>query len=201
MTMPMAATSAAVTPAAAWSARVRRVGGLIQLAFATFWLVRGALSIGGETGIVLAGGALVLVAAVLAYAVRVTAGTGQKPTGPAARRIERSLTLATLLQLAASFTLPVVVTATGHRDWLLPSIAITIGPLLMWLDHLVQIPRYRPVGWALTVGPLILGVAMSGTSLATTTGLAAGVLLLGTATAGFHDLSGQPSRRPPTAPG
>ena len=37
-----------LAPAAAWSQRVRRVGGFIQLAFAAFWLVRGALSLGGD---------------------------------------------------------------------------------------------------------------------------------------------------------
>ena len=31
-----------LTAAEAWSLRVRRVGGLIQLAFAALWLVRGA---------------------------------------------------------------------------------------------------------------------------------------------------------------
>jgi hypothetical protein len=56
--------------------------------------------------------------------------------------------------------------------------------------HTHHIPRYRPVGWALTIGPVILVVAMSGSSLAVTTGLAAGLLLLGTAAAGFHDLAG-----------
>ncbi|MGO9219266.1 MAG: hypothetical protein ACLP5E_16110 [Streptosporangiaceae bacterium] len=25
---------------------------------------------------------------------------------------------------------------------------------VLWLDHLVHIPRYRAAGWALTVGPL-----------------------------------------------
>ena len=45
------------------------------------------------------------------------------------------------------------------------------------------------VGWALTIGPVILVVTMSGSSLAVTTGLAAGLLLLGTAAAGFHDLA------------
>jgi len=190
MTMSKTPTSAELTSAAAWSERVRRVGGFIQLAFATFWLVRGTLSIGGVTGTALTGGALVIVSAILVYAARVTAGTGQRPTSPEAKRIERSITAATVIELAASFALPGVVIAAGHSDWLLPSIAITIGPLLLWLDHLVQIPRYRPVGWALTIGPLILVLTMSGPALAATTGLAAGVLLLGTATAGFHDLSG-----------
>jgi hypothetical protein len=79
---------------------------------------------------------------------------------------------------------------------------ITIGPLLLYLGHLVHIPRYRPVGWALTAGPVILVAVMSGSSLAVTTGIAAGVILLGTAAAGFHDLAGlRPARRPsPVSP-
>ena len=36
-----------LTPAAAWSRRVRWIGGLIQAAFAAFWLVRGSVVIGG----------------------------------------------------------------------------------------------------------------------------------------------------------
>ena len=73
---------------------------------------------------------------------------------------------------------------------------ITIGPLLLWLDHLVHIPRYRPAGWTLIVGPVILAATMSGPALTATTGIAAGVLLLGTAAAGFHDLAalGLPAR-------
>ena len=55
---------------------------------------------------------------------------------------------------------------------MLPSIVITIGPLLLWLDHLVHIPRYRPVGWALIAGPVVLVATMSGSALAVTTGLA-----------------------------
>jgi len=38
----------------AWSLRVRRIGGLIQVAFAAYWLVRGSLAIGGPVGTVLA---------------------------------------------------------------------------------------------------------------------------------------------------
>ena len=107
------------------------------------------------------------------------------------------MTIATVIELAAAFILPVIVIAIGHSDWVLSSIVITIGPLLLYLDHLVDIPRYRAVGWALTAGPVILIAAMSGSALAITTGIAAGVLLLGTATAGFHDLAGiRPARTP-----
>jgi hypothetical protein len=186
---------------AAWSNRVRRVGGFIQLAFAAFWLVRGALNVGGGAGAILTAAGLVIAIAVLAYGVRVTAGTGHRPTGPEAKRIERSVTASTVIELVAAFVLPVIVIVAGHSDWVLPSIAITIGPLLLWLDHLVHIPRYRPVGWALTIGPIVLVATMSGTALAATTGLAAGVLLLGTAAAGFHDLAAlRPRSSPKTVP-
>jgi hypothetical protein len=175
--------------AAAWSRRVRRIGGFIQAAFAALWLIRASLAIGGPAGAVLIAVSGVAVIGVFTYAFRVTAGTAPRPAGPQARRIERSVTLATIIELVAAFVLPVIVIAMGHSDWVLPSIVITIGPLLLWLDHLVHIPRYRPVGWALIAGPVILVAPMSGSALAVTTGLAAGVVLLGTAAAGFHDLA------------
>jgi hypothetical protein len=189
--LSLTATNAAdLSPAAAWSRRVRRVGGLIQAAFAAFWLLRGSLAIGGRAADALLAVFGVAVIGVFSYAIRTTAGTAPRPRSPEGRRIERSVTLATVIELVAAFVLPAVVIAAGHSDWVLPSIAITIGPLLLWLDHLVHIPRYRPVGWALTVGPLILVATMSGTALVATTGIAAGALLLGTAAAGFRDLAG-----------
>ena len=198
---PDADGAADLSPAAAWSRRVRRIGGFIQAAFAAFWLARASLAIGGRTGDVLLAASGVAVIAVFAYAIKVTAGTAPRPSGPQARRIERSVTIATIIELAAAFVLPVVVITAGHPDWVLPSIVITIGPLLLWLDHLVHIPRYRVVGWALTAGPVILVATMSGSALAVTTGIAAGVMLLGTAAAGFHDLAGlRPARPPVPAP-
>jgi hypothetical protein len=188
-----------LSPTVAWSRRVRRVGGFIQLAFAALWLVRGGLNVHKPTGIALTGVFAVMVLAVLAYGVRVTAGSGPRPLGQGAKRIERSVTIATIIELVAAFVLPVIVIAAGHSDWVLPSIAITIGPLLLWLDHLVDIPRYRPVGWALIVGPVVLVVTMSGTALVATTGIAAGILLLATAAAGFHDLAGLRAPRPSAA--
>jgi hypothetical protein len=173
----------------AWSRRVRRIGGFIQAAFAAFWLIRASLAIGGRAEDVLVAVSGVAVIGVFSCAIRVTAGTAPRPAGPAAKRIERLVTLATIIELVAAFVLPVIVIAAGHSDWVLPSIVITIGPLLLYLDHLVHIPRYRIVGWALTAGPVILVATMSGKSLAVTTGFAAGVVLLGTATAGFNDLA------------
>jgi hypothetical protein len=188
-TEPAAVNAAELTPAAAWSRRVRRIGGFIQTAFAAFWLARASLAVSGRAGDALIAASGVAVIGVLVYAIKVTAGTAPRPAGPQARRIGRSVTVATVIELAAAFVLPVVVMVAGHPGWALPSIVITIGPLLLWLDHLVGIPRYRPVGWAMIAGPLILVATMSGPALAVTTGIAAGVLLLGTAAAGFRDLA------------
>jgi hypothetical protein len=186
-----------LTPAAAWSRRVRRIGGFIQTAFAAFWLARASQAVGGRAGDALIAASGVAVISVLVYAIRTTAGTAPRPTGPEARRIERSVTVATVIELAAAFVLPLAVTAAGRPGWVLPSIAVTIGPLLLWLDHEVGIPRLRPVGWAMIAGPVILVAAMSGPALAVTTGIAAGILLLGTAAAGFHDLAALRPGRPP----
>jgi len=175
---------------AAWSRRVRRVGGLIQLAFAAFWLVRGAMVLGGGIGLALTVAAAVLTVAAAVYGVRVTAGVAARPTGREAGRIERAVTVATVVQLAASFAAPAAVIAAGQPDWVLPSIAVTIGPLLLWLDHRVDIPRYRPAGWALIAGPVVLVAVLTGAALTATTGIAAGVVLMATAVAGFHDLAG-----------
>jgi hypothetical protein len=184
-----ATTTEPLSPTAAWSRRVRFVGGLIQAAFAAFWLVRGSAVIGGGVAAVLIAVSGITVIGVFAYAIRAAAGTAPRPRGAEGKRIERAVTLATVIQLVASFVLPVIVIAAGHSDWVLPSIAISIGPLLLWLDQRVHLPRYRPVGWTLIVGPLILVAAMSGTALVATTGIAAGLLLLGTAVAGFRDLA------------
>ena len=181
---------ATLTPTAAWSRRVRLVGGMIQTAFAAFWLVRGSRVIGGDTGDVLIAASGVLAVAAFAYAVASAAGTGPRPRSQEGRRIERDVTIATILEFAAALVLPLIVSAAGHSDWVLPSIAITIGPLLLWLDHTVHVPRYRPVGWALTIGPPLLVAVLSGNALVATTGLAAGAILLATAVAGFHDLAG-----------
>jgi hypothetical protein len=186
---PMA-SAAGLTPTAAWSRRVRWIGGLIQTAFAAFWLIRASVVIGGAGAGVLIAVFGVIVIGVFFYAITAARGTAPRPRGPEGRRIERAVTLGTVIEFGAAIVLPVIVRAAGHSDWVLPSIAITIGPLLLWLDRRVHIPRYRPIGGLLTVGPLVLVATMSGTPLVATTGIGAGVLLLGTAAAGFHDLAG-----------
>ena len=179
----------------AWSRRVRRVGGFIQVAFAAFWLIRGSLNIHGGVGVTIAVTFAAAVAVVIAYGIKTTNGAAPRPTSPDAKNIERAVTIATVVQLAASFVAPAIVIAAGQSDWMLPSIAVTIGPLLLWLDHRVDIPRYRPAGWALIVGPVLLVAIMSGSALAATTGIASGTILIAIAIAGFHDLGATRSDR------
>jgi hypothetical protein len=174
---------------AAWSRRVRRIGGFIQAAFAGFWLIRGSLVLHGPASVLVPAVAVLAVVGAFGYGIRATSGVAPRPSGAEGRLIERDVTIATVVQLAASFLAPAIVIAAGKADWTLPAIAVTIGPLLLWLDRRVVIARYRPVGWALIVGPLLLVATMSGTALVATTGLAAGALLLTTAVAGFHDLA------------
>jgi hypothetical protein len=182
--------SVASDPLMPWSKRVRWVGGLIQAAFAAFWLVRGSVVIGGDVASVLIVTFGLAAIGVFAYAIRAAAGTAPRPRPQQDRRTERLVTIATVVEFVAAIVLPVLVSAAGHSDWVLPSIAITIGPLLLWLDHRLCVPRYRPVGGVLTIGPLILVATLSGTALVATTGIGAGMLLLATAVAGFHDLTG-----------
>jgi len=151
-TAPAAVHVAELPPAAAWSRRVRRVGGFIQAAFAAFWLTRASLAVGGPGGDALLTVSAVAVTGVVAYAITATAGTAPRPHGPQASRIGRSVTIATVIQLAASIAAPVVVNDAGHPGWTLPAIVITIGPLLLWLGHAVDIPRLRPVGSTSSTG-------------------------------------------------
>ena len=106
-----------VAATAAWSKRVRWIGGLIQTAFAAFWLVRGSLVIGGGVSDVLIAVSAVTVIGVVSYAIRAAAGSAPRPSSREAKRIERGVTIATVAEFAAAFAFPMIVSATGHADW------------------------------------------------------------------------------------
>ena len=105
-----------LTPTEEWSRRVRSVGGYIQVAFAALWLVRGGLVIGGGVSGVLIALSGVAVIAVLYYAIRLTAATAPRPKSKQGKRLERDITVATVLELVAAFALPVLVSSAGHSD-------------------------------------------------------------------------------------
>ena len=112
---------------AAWTRRVFRIGGLIQAGLATFWLARGGLATPG--GPLLAGAFAVVAVGAFAYGYLATADRAPRPRSAEASRIERAITIATVIQLAASFALPATVAWLGRGDWVLPAVAITIGPV------------------------------------------------------------------------
>jgi hypothetical protein len=89
-----------LTPTAAWSRRVRWIGGLIQAAFAAFWLVRGSAVIGGGVAGVLIAVFGVTVIGVFVYAISASAGTAPRPEGPEAKRTERAVTAVTVARPA-----------------------------------------------------------------------------------------------------
>jgi hypothetical protein len=186
---------------AAWARRVLRVGGIIQAGFGAFWLVRGSMAISTAVPwLAVALGGTTLLA--LAYGARSTARLAPRPRGEAARAIEREITIATVVQLAASFALPTTVIAAGHADWVLGSVAVTLAPLLIWFDVRLDLPRYRAVGWTLLVAPVALALAFNGDALVATTGIGGGALLVATAIAGFRQLQrveGDPGVRAPRA--
>ena len=104
---PRATTRAAdLTPTAAWSWRVRWIGGLIQAAFAAFWLVRGSVVLGGRAADVFIAVFGVIVIGVFLYAITAASGTAPRPRGPEGRRIERAVTVATVIEFAAAIVLP-----------------------------------------------------------------------------------------------
>ncbi|HEX9359766.1 MAG TPA: hypothetical protein VF933_38905 [Streptosporangiaceae bacterium] len=184
---------------AAWRRRVARIGSLIQLAFAALWLARGTLATGwpGQLPI-----AITLAAAAIAVGIwgaLTTRGLAPRPRGPAAHRLERAITIATAAQLAASCALPVIVSAAGRADLTVPTIAITIGILLLWLRARLTTPGHLTAGILLITVPAALALTLTGNTLTATAGLATAAILIGSAITGFHALASGALNTPPPA--
>ena len=173
----------------AWRRRVARVGSDIQLAFAVLWIVRGTLATGWPGRLP---AALVLAGATVALAVwgtAVTRGLAPRPRGPAARRLGRAITVATIAQLAASCALPFIVAAAGRPDLTITTVAITIGILLLWLRATLTTPGHLAAGILLIVVPGGLALALTGSSLTAAAGLATAAILIASAATGFRALA------------
>ena len=187
-TRPMQLSSPAADARLAWRRRVARIGSLIQLGFAALWLGRGTLATGWPGRLPIA---FALVAAAVAMGVwgaTRTRGLAPRPAGPAARPLERAVTIATLVQLAASFGLPVVASAVGRPDLIVGTVSVTIGILLLWLRKRLGTPGHLVAGMLLVVVPMGLAAALAGNALTAATGLATGAVLTGSAIVGLHSL-------------
>lgn len=183
----------------AWRRRAVLVGGAFQVMFGAVWIARGLAPL--LSGVAVAVASAVLVAGGIATAMLWR--RAPRPKGPVARRIGRRLTVATLLQLAASFTLPVLCGAIGVDRLSLPSVAVTIGILLVWLHHEIGTPFQGPAGWAL-VALAIVGTSLSGATQEVVTGLCSATVLLSSAGLGLRWLrrasatAARPARRSST---
>jgi hypothetical protein len=191
LTKPAAPAPALPEPAAraAWRRRVARIGSEIQLAFAALWLARGTLATGWPGRLPIA---ITLTAAAVALGVwgaAATRGLAPRPRGPAARRLERSITIATIVQLAASCALPVIVSAAGRADLTVTTIAVTIGILLLWLRATLATPGHLIAGILLIAVPVALAVALTGNTLTAAAGLATAAILVASAIVGFRALA------------
>jgi hypothetical protein len=174
---------------AAWRRRVARVGSLIQLAFAALWFARGALATGWHWQIP---AACVLVAGAAAVGIRgahATRGLAPRPRGPAARHLERAITIATAAQLAASCALPILLSVAGRPDLTVAAVAITIGVLLLWLWARLRTPGHLLAGSLLIVFPAGLALFLTGNTLTAVTALTTAVILTCSAVTGFRALA------------
>lgn len=192
-----AATASPITPSnlvlarQAWRRRVARVGSLIQLGFAALWLGRVTLATGWTERLPLA---LTLVAGAIAIGVWGEAKTrlqAPRPAGLAARRLGREVTIASVLQLVASFVLPVVVSTLGRPDLIVGAVSMTIGILLLWFRVKLGTVGHLAAGILLLVVPVGFGLVLDGNPLAAATGLAVGVILVGSALVGLRSLNPQ----------
>lgn len=176
---------------AAWRRRVARVGSEIQLAFAALWFVRGALAAAWpgrlQVAVALAAGAV----AVGVWGAAVTRGLAPRPHSPAARRLERAITIATVAQLAASCALPIIVSAAGRPDLTVTTIAVTIGMLLLWLWTTLRTPGHLTAGILLIVVPCGLALALADNALTAAAGFSTAIILTASAITGFRALAGK----------
>lgn len=115
------------------------VGGGFQVVFGALWLARGVAVFAPPLVAVAAGGTALVLGLTAAAATRHWA---PRPQGPAARRFEHRLTVATVGQIVASFVLPVLIGAAVGPRLAVPSIVLTIGILLAWIHREGRATRY-----------------------------------------------------------
>jgi len=174
-------TIVATSARTAWRRRAVLVGGGFQVAFGALWIARGLASLAPLT-VAVGVGSVALVAG-LAAAVLLRR-LAPRPSGVAARAIERRLTAATILQLVASCALPITISGLAGSRLVLPSIVITIGILLVWIHHEVDTPYQGIAGWLL-IGLAILSVLVGGSTQTAVVGLSAAAVLLSCAGGGL----------------
>jgi hypothetical protein len=180
----------------AWKRLVARNGSLFQLAFAALWLARGSIATGWPLRLAIAAALVAGACALAVWGAVSTRGLAPRPRGPAARKLDRAITIATVAQLAASCALPFLVATLGRPDLTVATISVTIGMLLLWLRARLDTPGHLAASVLLITVPIALAIALTGSALTAASGLVTGAILAGSAYAGFRWLT-QASPAPP----
>jgi hypothetical protein len=178
---------AAATVAArqGWAVRVGRVGSLVQAGFAGWWLARAVLATTVPGRSVLAAAGIVGAATVVVVGGWSTRGLGDRPTGPAARSVERKLTVATIGQLAASVGLGAAAPALHRPALATPLIVISLGVLFWRMGGLLSMTSYRTLGAALMLGPAAVVAACPVAAWGPVSAGVGGLLLMASALRGL----------------
>jgi hypothetical protein len=173
------------SPIAQWRRRVLRVSSLCQIGFGTVWLANAVRAHAPNVSPVLLAVGLVGFGA----AIAATRGSAPRPSGREARSLERNVTIATVVQLVASFVLPVVLIVSGHSWLVMPVVVVSIGALFVYLYRLLQVPRLGALGAALIVIPIAAIAALSGSAQTAVMLGVAGSLMVANGSAGVRSLA------------
>ncbi len=167
---------------AQWRARVLLVGGGFQVAFGAWWLVRALRDFTSLPVALVAGGVVVVAAIPVTSSLLASA---PRPHGPHARRLERRLSIATLVQLGASLLVPWGLDHLDGRRLSLAVVMASIGVLLLWIHREVDAP-YQASAGTILIALSLVSAALSGSAQTVFAGLSSAVVLLGCASAGYH---------------
>ncbi|MBF6557400.1 MAG: hypothetical protein IVW52_14785 [Acidimicrobiales bacterium] len=173
-----------------------RVGSLVQAGFAGWWLARAVLATSVPGRSVLAAAGIVAAATVVAVGGWSTRGLGRRPTGPAARSIERMLTVATIGQLAISVAVAAIASALHRPALATPLIVISLGVLFWWMGRLLSLNSDRALGAALVVGPGAVVATLPVAAWAPASAGLGGLLLMASALYGLTTVRRMTSPKP-----
>ena len=143
---------------------LRRNATVVQVLFALLWSVRFVVAVGAPE-------VPVIVAVVGALSIRLTFRATRGPSArevfrtPEGRRFLRPVTWLTIAQVAGSVVLPVIVGVLGAEEWVMPSVAVTIGMFLVGFSRSLRVRAVGHIGVAATVLSLSLPLVASGDAL------------------------------------
>jgi hypothetical protein len=143
---------------------LRRNATVIQVLFALLWSARFVVAVGAPEVPLIVG---VVGALSIRLAFRSTRGPRARDVfgTPEGRRFLRPVTWLTIAQIVGSVVLPIIVGMFGAEEWVLPSVALTIGLFLVGFSRSLRVRAVGHIGAAATVLSLSLPLVASGDAL------------------------------------